>query len=171
MTRVVYSIHPSQYFEGLGWNKLIAGSEHGSCRELARRKVGARAVQTGNETALNELVPIRKFCSFSWNHPSPYTLITGNADVQRDWEGCRVAVTLHSPYTDPTLISYWKLWKKEHLAHRQSAGSSPLFRKAQTLSPTATNWESVPVGRIACINCRWLLPKQLYWYLALMPSV
>ena len=41
-------------------SKAVAVSENGSCREQARRKVGARAVQTGNETALNELVPIRK---------------------------------------------------------------------------------------------------------------
>ena len=33
---------------------------HGSCREQARCKAVARAVQTGIKTALNELVPIRK---------------------------------------------------------------------------------------------------------------
>ena len=41
-------------------SKVVAVSENGSCMDQSQRKVGARAVQTGNETALNELVPIRK---------------------------------------------------------------------------------------------------------------
>ena len=40
-------------------------NEHGICREQVRRKAGVRAVQTGNETALNELVPTGKMsCAY-----------------------------------------------------------------------------------------------------------
>ena len=48
------------YHDVTALKTVVAVNEHGSCMDQARRKLGARAVQTGNETALNELVPIRK---------------------------------------------------------------------------------------------------------------
>ena len=53
--------------------KSLALSEHGSCKEQVRRKAGARAVQTGNETALNELAPIGKnSCVYREKHLCQY---------------------------------------------------------------------------------------------------
>ena len=50
-------------------------NKHGSCREQGRRKAGASTVQTGNETALNELVPIRKIsCAYRQNHRALRTM-------------------------------------------------------------------------------------------------
>ncbi len=47
---------------------LVSMNEHGICKEQVRRKAGARAVQTGNETALNELVPTGKIsCAYREN--------------------------------------------------------------------------------------------------------